>query len=86
MEHGPVEIVDFPIKHGWIFPWQNGDFPINNGDFPIKNGDFPWQISSPGRVFSIKTPLKRNEATTVRHWDCYEVREQQLEQEREEAL
>jgi hypothetical protein len=20
LEHGPVEIVDFPIKHGWIFP------------------------------------------------------------------
>ena len=19
IEHGPVEIVDFPIKHGWIF-------------------------------------------------------------------
>ena len=20
IEHGPVEIVDLPIKHGWIFP------------------------------------------------------------------
>jgi hypothetical protein len=38
-------------------------------------------------VFSIKTPLERNEATNVLwHWDCSEVREQQLEQEREEAL
>ena len=42
-----IEIVDFPIKHGYFpikngdFPIKNGDFPINNGDFPIKNGDFP---------------------------------------------
>jgi hypothetical protein len=20
IEHGPVEIVSFPMKHGWIFP------------------------------------------------------------------
>ena len=26
IEHGPVEIVDFPIKHGG-FPWQNVSSP-----------------------------------------------------------
>ena len=33
MEHGPVEIVDFPMKHG--------DFPIEIVDFPMNHGDFP---------------------------------------------
>ena len=27
MENGPVEIVDFPIKKWWIFPWQNISSP-----------------------------------------------------------
>ena len=37
IEHGPVEIVSFPIKHKVMFHSYVG-FPIKNGDFPIKHG------------------------------------------------
>ena len=54
IENGPVEIVDFPIKHGGSFhgkmlvhqrvPMKNGDLKLIylfTVDLPMKNGDFP---------------------------------------------
>ena len=30
IENGPF-IVDFPMKNGWIFPWQNVSLPEGRG-------------------------------------------------------
>ena len=62
--HGPVEIVDLPMKNGDLpmtngdlpmkngdLPMKNGDLPMNNGDLPMNNGDFPsFLVCLPGRV------------------------------------
>jgi hypothetical protein len=47
IEHGPVEIVDIPIR--------NGDLPMKNGDLPIRNGDFPWFLVKVLDRYSIQT-------------------------------
>ena len=33
-----IEIVDIPMKNGWIFPWQNVSSPEGNKNMTVENG------------------------------------------------
>ena len=70
-----IEIVDFPIKNGWIFPWQNVSSPegivesLNIGQTDAINGGLAshvWVLEDKQMVTHICKTIVTAEANNYR--------------------